>query len=178
MTPCQDEAADEPELMGDADHVERSMGGGYAMAWSNHSRFLHLLPLIMEYDWDPSTSWRVPWPITEHRQAAPILWPLIQKVHYSHLSSLHPDDVLRMVPYVRRGIQVPPSHRGGWEPAIDEVHFLTVLYASCRVELRQPDGRHCDFFRQHGMIIWQLLDMLIDVAPPGVGFRGDSHTPC
>ena len=57
-------------------------------------------------------------------------------------------------------------------PLSEELCYLTVLYASCRVELRQPDHRHALFFRSHSMILWQVLDLLVEMYPIGVYFMG------
>ena len=46
--------------------------------------------------------WGTP-PIIQHRAAAPTLWPLMQKIHPSHLGGLHPEDVMQMVPFVHAG---------------------------------------------------------------------------
>ena len=92
----RDEAADEPALLTDAEDVERLIGSGYAVAWGTHSRFLQLVPLMMEH-------------MVRFPEAAPVLWPLLQRMHHSHLGVLHPMDVIRMIPHVRRGSRTVSS---------------------------------------------------------------------
>ena len=43
----EDAGTQEPEILTEADRLEASMGVG-PITWSNHSRFLRLLPLLLE----------------------------------------------------------------------------------------------------------------------------------
>lgn len=90
------------------------------------------------------------------RSTAAVLWPLVQQAHFHHLCGLHPRDVLLMVSYVRAG---------------DEGSYVGALHAACRAELRQPDGRHAAFLREHAPLLWQLLDILGLVRDGSSGLR-------
>ena len=152
----------EPETLRERDLLEGMMAMRGPVAWGNGSRFLGLLPSLVEA-------------MVVHPQPLLPQWlDLLLLTHHGHLAAVHPRDALLGVgahhPHPAPGLLalLPPLHQGGLG--------LRVWYAACKGELRQPEGeRHArHLVRDHSHLVAVALSVLLHSRPE---IRGGGPPP-
>ena len=161
----QDDAGcQEPETLQEMELVEGMMYNGAGVAWSNSSRFPQLLSLLLETMAkvpDLGEKGPVSSPSSQHGDAGVVAHPPSHPPDAPGLFAPHGCSARRLhTAGCLRRTQILPH-----VPSQDHTFFVGMLYAACKGELRQPDGRHAVILAVRSELVGMFFQTLLCRLP-------------